>query len=189
MPKDSDTNKLEYKILFAVIVAGKSAKFAESAMNRFRNVLLNIVGPMPDGWFGAIRVLLIAGCLGEALRKSHVGNYAKTSQAFQELANSNLNLKTCSIEDLEKIHGIGRKTSRFFMRWTDRRMRIAVLDTHILQWLAERGHAVPTKTPQSKKLYARIEQMFLQEADRMKIHPADLDSRIWLERNSSGIRT
>lgn len=41
-----------------------------------------------------------------------------------------------------------------------------------------------------KLLYAVIvaEQVFLSEADRLGMHPVDLDQKLWLERNKSGIR-
>lgn len=176
--------KLEYKLLFAVIVAGKSAKFARSVMAKLQTALK--VDRL--GWLGGVRQAVQEGRLEAALRSAKSGNYSKIVRAFSHLAFYPLDLQFCTIEDLERVPGIGRKTSRFFLQWSGRRQHMAVLDTHILAWLRDRGYDTPATTPQSARAYDRWEQVFLQEAAKLGEHPADLDERIWLERNKSGIR-
>lgn len=180
---------LEYRLLYAIIVAGKSARFAEAAMSRLRDELhMRVGGNCSHSWFVAIRQACHQGLLRSVLEAARVGNYRKTLRAFGYIAHSDINLRRCTPDELERCPGIGLKTSRFYLRWTGRRARFAVLDVHILRWLSEQGHAVPRHTPQSRKEYQRIEELFLQEADRLGEHPCDLDQRLWLERNISGIR-
>jgi len=179
-PKD-----LEYKVLYAVIVAGKSARFAEAKMIVLFEELERR-GLWKGTWFESLpqRMPTLVSCL----KAARVGNYDKNSAAFHGLLRAQLDLATCTVAELEAIKGIKQKTSRFFMRWSNRRDRYAVLDVHILAWLAEQGHNVPKITPQSKREYERVTQLFLAEADRLEIHPVDLDEKLWLARNKSGIR-
>ncbi len=107
-----ELSKLEYKLLFAIIVAGKSAKFAQEAMDRLQQELARVV-PEAQTWFSAIRIAADRGCLLPVLLEARVGNYNKTRRAFAELAKSGLDLETCAADQLEQIHGIGPKTARF----------------------------------------------------------------------------
>ena len=165
--------QLQFRIIYSIIVAGKSAKFAEKVMTN----LLGIYSRPP---FGQIQYWNENGRLLDELKKAKTGNYKKISKALTELVNSNIDLRTCGPEDLEKIHGIGPKTSRFFIMWTRPNVRYAALDTHILKWLRARGHDVPKTTPSGKK-YKEIEQIFLTEADKLGIPPQELDTKIWKE--------
>lgn len=182
--------KLEYKLLFAIVVAGKTARHARAAMDRLRG-LIDGRFYYPALWFPAIRELdLLPGQLADALLTVSTGNYRRIERGFREAANSGLDLATCSLPDLEAIHGIGMKSSRFFFRWTGRSDPVAVLDTHILAWLAEQGYHVPERaTPSSRARYLILEECFIAEAAKLGKTPADLDNEIWLERNRSGIRS
>lgn len=162
-------------MLFAITVAGKSASHAEGAIKRLFG---SIPFPMEmiETWIGMED-------LDKHLREARTGNYTKIAKAFSQLAplvnNGELDLRTCSAEDLEKIFGIGPKTSRFFITWTRPDARHAVLDVHILRWMKKRGHDVPTATPPSKKKYAEIEETFLKIADDLGTTPRELDAAIW----------
>jgi thermostable 8-oxoguanine DNA glycosylase len=98
---------------------------------------------------------------------------------LQQLAEAGLNLQTCEPADLEKIHGIGPKTARFWILWTRPDARYAALDVHILRWMRERGHKAPKQTPSAPKTYARLEKAFLAEADKRGLTPRELDFKIW----------
>lgn len=186
------TTKLEYKLLFAIVVAGKSAKFAQAAMERFRGVLSEICpGDYGEAhffpWFRAIRRLSDAK-LKWAIFEARLGNYRKVVPAFRAIAESYFDLATCSVEQLELIKGIGPKTSRFFLLWTRPDARVAALDVHVLRWLREQGYDIPARSPSGKQ-YAEIEQIFLLEADKRGITAQALDRQIWLGANKSGIRS
>jgi 3-methyladenine DNA glycosylase/8-oxoguanine DNA glycosylase len=164
--------ELQLRLLYAIIVAGKSAKFAEQAMAR-------LFAGLGDGLpFDRIRAWAADGSLDTKLRGARVGNYGKISKAFDALANAGIDLRTCGPAELEAIHGIGPKTARFFIIWTRPDARVAALDVHILRWLGQQGHKAPRQTPQGKR-YAELETVFLEEADRRGMTPHQLDAAIW----------
>lgn len=166
------TEELEYRLLFAITVAGKSEKFATNAMRSF-------FACAPDkGPFEAVRVMEQEKVLGMCIRSARMGNYAKLERAFREVVTAGLDLLKCTPEQMEKVHGIGPKTSRFFILWTRPNVRHAALDTHILKWLRYLGHAAPMSTPSGEK-YSALERAFLAECDARKMTPRDVDAQIW----------
>lgn len=170
--------ELQLRLLYAILVAGKSAFFAEMKIK----ALFGGESGLP---FDLLRGWIVDGSLEKRIREAKTGNYAKTAAAFRGLASMDgLDLSSCSPGDLETIKGIGPKTSRFFILWTRPSARCAALDIHILRWLRGLGHDVPLSTPQSRSSYEKVEAIFLDEADRRKVSPAELDARIW--RQGSG---
>jgi thermostable 8-oxoguanine DNA glycosylase len=116
------------------------------------------------------------------LRWAKLGQYTRISKAFFDLANSELNLETCSVEELEQISGIGPKTARFFKLHTDLLAKCAALDTHVLKFLRGGGvENVPDITPSSKKEYLRLELEFLKLFHKQNLYEslADYDLAIW----------
>jgi len=167
--------ELQLRLAYAVLVAGKSASFAEAKTQ-------SLFGGSADLPFDMVRRWDEDGSLERRLREARTGNYAKTSEAFRDLASrvaDGLDLSSCSPEELEETKGIGPKTSRFFILWTRPDARCAALDIHILRWLKELGHDVPDSTPQSRRKYASIEKVFLAEADKRNKTPRELDAEIW----------
>ncbi len=173
-----DTIELERRIIYSIIVAGKSAKFTEGVMSR---LVENTTPP-----FNQIRSLVSNNTLEDKLREARTGNYTKLSKSFTALVNSSIDLKTCTPQDLEMIHGIGCKTSRFFIIWTRPEENYAALDVHILRWLREQGYDAPKSTPSGRKYY-ELENIFLQEAKKLGLTPRELDRKIWIENNKSGV--
>lgn len=114
------------------------------------------------------------------MKEAGIGCYSNKSRTFTTLAYSKLNLRTCSASDLEKIHGIGMKTSRCFILHSRKGARLSGLDTHMLKHLREVGvENVPKATPSSKKQYMILEQEVLKLADEAGISPADYDLMVW----------
>ena len=169
-------NVLWYKLLFTVIVAGKSARFAENCL---RTLLQPVANDCNLSVYSYLQQLAASHQLETALRQSRTGNYRKLTTAICQLLVSNLDLATTSPQALESIHGIGPKTSRFFVLWTQPEALYAVLDTHVLKWLAALGYNVPKTTPQSRKQYAALEQVFLSLARDQGKTPRELDYEIW----------
>ena len=69
-------------------------------------------------------------------------------------------LRRASVEQLEKIPGVGKKTARFFKLHTDRDAKCVPLDTHILKFI--KSHRpwcdnIPSTTPQSDNKYKKLE--------------------------------
>jgi thermostable 8-oxoguanine DNA glycosylase len=165
------TAELEWRLIYAVIVAGKSARFTEGAMRRL--ALTSDRSP-----FRNVQQWITYNQLENVLKEARTGNYTKLAKCLRELVYKNLNLSTCTPQDLETIHGIGPKTSRFFILWTRPDARYAALDVHVLRWMNKLGYDAPRTTPSGDK-YAKLEKLFLEEADKRGLTPGELDAQIW----------
>jgi thermostable 8-oxoguanine DNA glycosylase len=181
----TDIDEVQARLMYAVIVAGKSAKFANAVMGRW---FKDNVTAGDTSTFQIVRRLKDAGMLEESFRKARTGNYGKLTAAMSQAVDMDIDLLTCTPQDLEKIKGIGPKTSRFFIMWIRPDAIHAALDVHILRWMKGRGFDVPKSTPQSPQKYAQIEQWFIAEACRMSMTPRELDFMIWEEGSKSANR-
>ena len=168
---------LELFAVFAVCVAGKKAQQTADKVNEhFRDVQTPTKQLTP---FETIKSLIGANIFGGYLQHARFGQYKRIYRALRDLAESSIDLKTCTVEDLEAIHGIGPKTSRFIIMHSRPNQRLATLDTHILRWMRDQGIETPKATPQSKKLYKKLEDKFLTLCDKCAILPSQLDLKIW----------
>lgn len=179
--------QLEEFLLFAIVVAGKNsfqqARKLEDFLSPWRSR-----GYTP---FGAIRTMDMDETLVDFLRSVKMGQYNRVSTAFRGIArffrydDANMRfhpIQTVDVKHLECIKGIGMKTARFFVMHTRPTWCYACLDTHILQWLGERGYPVPKTTPH-KKQYLELEKIFVSICTEMKISPSELDLKIWNEKH------
>ena len=168
--------ELEEFWLFCLCVAGKTAAIVAKLHNDF------LTGTRYQGSpFTKVQKMAKNGVLLDNLKRARLGQYGKLVKSFTETVNANLDLRKCTFKDLEEIHGVGPKTSRFFLLHSRPNQKIAVLDVHVLAYLKTKGYDVPKTTP-DKKRYAEIEQMFLAEAKKQKLSIADFDLKIWSER-------
>jgi|TARA_B110001454_G_scaffold142694_1_gene132500 thermostable 8-oxoguanine DNA glycosylase len=168
---------LELFAVFAVCVAGKKAQqTADKVNDNFRDVQTPTKQLTP---FEAIKNLVDIKVFVAYLKMAKMGQYRRIYRALRDLAESGIDLKTCTVEELEAIHGIGPKTSRFIIMHSRPNQRLATLDTHILRWMRDQGIETPKATPQSKKLYKELEQKFLTLCDKCAILPSQLDLKIW----------
>lgn len=102
------------------------------------------------------------------------------------MVHSNINLKTCSVEELEAIPWIGPKTARCFLVHSRKNVKYACLDTHVLHYLRDQGIDAPLSTPTGKK-YKYFENIFLRLANEAKMSPAKFDLWIWNNYSKSGL--
>ena len=168
---------LELFAVFAVCVAGKgSQQTADKVNDNFRDIQTPTKQLTP---FEAIKNLVNIKVFVAYLKMAKMGQYRRIYRALRDLAESGIDLKTCTVEELEAIHGIGPKTSRFIIMHSRPNQRLATLDTHILRWMRDQGIETPKATPQSKKLYKELEQKFLTLCDKCAILPSQLDLKIW----------
>jgi len=168
---------LELFAIFAVCVAGKkSQQTADKVNNHFRDTQTPTKQLTP---FETVKSLIKINVFGAYLQMAKMGQYKRIYRALRDLAESGIDLKTCTVEELEAIHGIGPKTSRFIIMHSRPNQRLATLDTHILRWMRDQGIETPKATPQSKKLYKELEQKFLTLCDKCGILPSQLDLKIW----------
>ncbi len=178
--------ELEEFLLFAIVVAGKSAYQQAEKLDKFLSKWIEN-GYTP---FRAIRTMDMDGTLVDFLKQAKMGQYQRISSAFRGIAryfrhnpdNERFHpLKEVEVKHLECFKGIGMKTSRFFvMHSRCTAYEYACIDTHILQWLGRKGHNVPKTTPNGQK-YLELEKLFLDYAKEMGILPVTLDLQIWNE--------
>jgi thermostable 8-oxoguanine DNA glycosylase len=167
--------ELQEFLLFCVCVAGKSSEQQAVKLEKF------LYGGKALKPFPNIENLIRKDMLIPTLQEVKKGQYTRISKAFTAIVKANLDLRTCSIADLEKIRGIGPKTARFFMLHSREGQEVAVLDTHILSWMRSRGWKAPKATP-SQPLYGKLEVAFLMECVWGGQSPATLDLAIWKDR-------
>lgn len=184
-------NRTDYELqeflLFCIVVAGKTAHIQADKLDYFLNDSKNALKSFySDELLHNIKPFDIISLLNEnnilllQIIKAKLGQYNKIYKAFQCISNikNKINLKECTTEELEKIPGVGLKTSRFFILHSRNTTSIAVLDVHILKFLKSLGHDVPKTTPNKKKYYF-LEQKFLDYCRNENIHPAEADLDIW----------
>lgn len=186
-------HQLEERILFWVCAAGKNGRTAAKCLDKFFEFLKmwykgrNIRCPRSP--FQAIRDKneWHKGRPGEngawiaaGMKAAGIGCSTSKSKSFLELAYSGLDLKTCGVEELEAIHGIGPKTARGFLIHSRPNVEYACLDTHILKFMRHKGFDVPKATPTGKR-YKEIEKDFILLAKRVRKSIPDFDLEIWNE--------
>jgi len=174
---DRTSDELEENLLFCIVVAGKKASIQIRLLHDFLKSLRDGKTQSP---FELIRRIDSAGGLVEKLRAARIGQYTRLVSCFRELVSSGLDLSTCTVEDLEAVHGIGPKTARFFMTCNRQDVKHAVIDTHLLKFMSQHlGVQAPSTTPSSKKEYERLENTYLTYADKIGVNAAELDLAIW----------
>jgi thermostable 8-oxoguanine DNA glycosylase len=172
--------QLEEVLLFWVLVAGKTASIISRALEKVLNSL--------DGFTPFEKIRGVGKNNLPKLLKDHgIGCFNLKARALWELVNSNLNIRTCSVEDLEKIYGIGSKTARCFIVHSRPNSTHACLDTHVLKFLQAKGHKVSKGTPSSKKQYKELEQVFLNYVKESGKSVAEFDLEVWNSYANGGI--
>ena len=168
----------QWWLLYSIIVAGKSARFAENALGKWTDANIH----NKEEPFNVIENLLKDGELENSFRIARTGNYRKLVKACKDVLRDKPNLKTCSPGELLGICGVGPKTARFFIIWTRPDEEYAVLDVHVLRWLKEQGIPnVPRSTP-NRKEYARLEKEVLRIAKERGMTASALDQEVWSSR-------
>ncbi len=169
--------QLEEHLLFWVFAAGHNARATAKGIEKF---LTEICDEDRNPFHDICKYAETYdwAYVAYALKESGLGCWRRKSKTIKQLATININLKFCTVDDLEKIYGIGPKTARCFILHTRKGVRLAGLDTHILKFLKENGVDVPKSTPTGKK-YKVLEQEFLKLCDKAGKEPADYDLEIW----------
>jgi len=171
---DLKNEELEEYLIFWVLAAGKKATTVSKSLENFL-----LFWRQKSGKYNPFAVIKHIGeKLPSELKRFGVGCYNNKAVTLSQLADSDLDLKKCTLADLEKIKGIGKKTSRCFVIHSRKNQRCAGIDTHVLKYLRSLGHDVPKSTPSGKK-YDQIESIFLQLADKSGLTLSEFDLQIW----------
>ena len=164
--------ELESFWLFCIIVAGRNSDFAARCVGK---ALSNAHSKTPFSYFESlgetgIHNLLVA---------NKVGQYTRITKAIVQ--SIGVNLRTCTLEDLLAIHGVGMKTARFFLLHSRAGLEYAVLDTHILAWMRDKSVEAPTSTPTNPEVYSKLEKTFiyLRKLYYPHLSPEKADLLIW----------
>ena len=173
----SDKYEKEYFLIFSVIVAGRNAKMAVEKTWRLLEFTWGEETP-----FVLIKHYIDHNTLTQKLKSLKIGQYTRIEKALKDIIN--LNVETCTLDDLLACHGVGNKTARFFLLNTRKDAEYAVLDTHVLKWLNSlfgNWMSVPKSTPTSGSRYALWEYKAIQAMK--KEYPertlAQADFEIW----------
>lgn len=170
-------NELQTFWLFCILVAGKNSDTTSRALTK---IILDLV-PW-DNPFDGIKRIGHEG-LKDILQKHKTGQYNRIARAIWQ--SLEVDLKTCSVEDLTNIHGVGPKTARFFLLHSREFCDEIVLDTHILRWMREKCGIdnVPDNTPQNPQKYAELSAICknLMEQNYPGLSLAKIDLLIWTE--------
>lgn len=167
-------SELETFWLFCLFVAGKNSDTASKKLAQF----LEDMAPW-DTPFSYLKNI----DLHNRLISIKSGQYTRLSKAVEQ--SLELNLRSCTLDDLTKIYGVGPKTARFFLLHTRENCKYAVLDTHILKWIRNHtgyNHA-PKDTPQNQDDYDTWSEVaiFLMQESYPGLSLADIDLLIWTE--------
>lgn len=180
IPDHLSNPQLEWFILFGICVAGKNAAQTQAKLNEFllRN-RYNGLDPFDETPFETIHKLVYHSKLTFELAASKFGQYDRIENAMRAGV-LNLDVTHLTLRALEQIPGIGPKTARFIILYSQPNATCVPLDTHILKYLRRIGYAdAPTTTPPSGKKYAFLERAFLLEAQRQGKSVRQLDTEVW----------
>lgn len=170
------TNELEARIIFWVLAAGKNGTRAAEITNRMVSNWQRLVGGVKP--FTVLKTLNMQQTI-DMCELYGTGCQKSKGRSLYEVSRANLNLRTCTAEDLENIYGIGMKTSRCFIIHSRENAQYAGLDTHILKHLREQGYDAPKNTPSSRKKYLTLEKIVLTLARQAGKTPAEYDLDVW----------
>lgn len=179
---DRTSSELEEFWLFCIAVAGKTAAQIALKIDAFLSPRLATETP-----FDYIRRLLDEGRLVDEMKKVKLGKYKLLEAGYsQSVSSSGPCLRNSSLRDLENIPGVRYKTSRFFVLHSREHADVAVIDTHVLKYLRDRGYGnIPTSVPQNDRYY-EIEDMMKAEVKLSGMSSADFDLAVWNHYSSKG---
>lgn len=174
--------ELEEFWVFCLSVAGKKATMMADKVDAF------ISGCGAEGTpFQRIRRLISEDRLVVEMRRARVGKYALLDRALRAtVADGAPDIETAGPSELETIPGVGPKTARFFLLHSRRDVEVAVIDTHMVKYVAALGHRVPNGVPTGKE-YARLERIVIDRARSLGLPLDEFDLAVWSHYASGGV--
>lgn len=177
------SSELEEFLLFCIVVAGKTAYIQAQKLEDFLvSVNKRLMMPENINPFQTLKSAEQHGILMEEILKAKLGQYKKIYSGFKYICSNQYDLNKMTPELLEKIPGVGMKTSRFFLLHSDNFYsdKIAILDTHILKFIKENiDDKAPKSTPTIRVTYKYWEDRFLFWCEQNNKNVADFDLEVW----------
>jgi len=172
--------QLEELLIFWICVAGKTAKTIAPRLEAFMKETHSKLGysPRKRRPFGIIQQLP-EWFLALKFKEYALSPYNQKARYVKAVANSGLDLKTCTLWDLVALPGIKYKTASCFLMHSRPGLEMAGLDTHVLKFMRALDYDVPKATPTSRKRYEEIERQYLELVKKSGRSAADLDLIIW----------
>lgn len=169
--------ELELHILFWICASFKAGMVSARCLCNMLNYWNEDEDKTP---FEIIRHLNRFDILPRELKKFGIGCFNKKAEYMTDLVSRNLNLRTCSVQDLESVKGIKFKSSRCFVLHTRPNQEYAGLDRHALNFLKEKGHVIPKSL--TRKNYEILEKIFLNYVHESEASTSEFDLNNWNSR-------
>ena len=180
---DRTKDELECFLLFCIVVAGKTAYIQARKLDEFlTSINKRLMMPEHVNPFQSLKSAEQHGILMEEILKAKLGQYKKIYNGFKYITEHEYDLTRMTPDLLERIPGVGMKTSRFFLLHSDKNYKdiIAILDTHILKFIKENiDDRAPKSTPSIRVTYKYWEDLFLYWCQCNNKNVADFDLEVW----------
>ena len=175
--------ELECFLLFCIVVAGKTAYIQAQKLDEFlTSINKRLMMPEHVSPFQSLKSAEQHGILMEEILRAKLGQYKKIYNGFKYITENEYDLTRMNPDLLERIPGVGMKTSRFFLLHSDINYKdvIAILDTHILKFIKENiDDRAPKSTPTIRVTYKYWEDLFLYWCQCNNKNVADFDLEVW----------
>ena len=180
---DRTKDELECFLLFCIVVAGKTAYIQARKLDEFlTSINKRLMMPEHVNPFQSLKSAEQHGILMEEILRAKLGQYKKIYNGFKYITENEYDLTRMNPDLLERIPGVGMKTSRFFLLHSDKNYKdiIAILDTHILKFIKENiDDRAPKSTPTIRVTYKYWEDLFLYWCQCNNKNVADFDLEVW----------
>ena len=180
---DRTKDELECFLLFCIVVAGKTAYIQARKLDEFlTSINKRLMMPEHVNPFQSLKSAEQHGILMQEILKAKLGQYKKIYNGFKYITEHEYDLTRMTPDLLERIPGVGMKTSRFFLLHSDKNYKdiIAILDTHILKFIKENiDDRAPKSTPTIRVTYKYWEDVFLYWCECNNKNVADFDLEVW----------
>jgi thermostable 8-oxoguanine DNA glycosylase len=170
--------ELEELLLFCAFLGRHGARDTATALQMFLSTVHLREHLKEFQPFEGLRRLGRRDDLAAVMQSHGLRSPQKNARTIAALVECGLDLRTCTVEQLEKIPGITPSAARLFLLHSRGKQPYACLDGDVLRDLRQQGLDAPARPPADPKEYRRLEQQFLKLAKEAGKTPAELDQEI-----------
>jgi hypothetical protein len=180
--------ELEELLLFCAFLGRHSASETARALHSFLTTVHQREHLKTFQPFEALRRQGRRDGLAADMKSHGLRSHQKNARTIAALVECGLDLRTCTVEELEAIPGITPSAARLFLLHSRDQQPYACLDGVVLRYQSGQGIDAPATTPADPKEYRRLEQKFVELAKKAGQTPADLDREVRLAAEGERIR-